>query len=129
MSTSSTLSIRDPRRVREGLPVETYDEIKRVLNLSDQQAAGLVHVSLRTLGRRREEGRFQADESDRVARLARLVSLALETFEKDEGTVRIWFKSPHALLHGEAPLDHTDTEPGARAVEDLLNALRYGFAA
>lgn len=128
MSTS-TLTIRDPRRVREGLPVETYDEIKRVLDLSDQQATALVHLSPRTLGRRRTEGRFQADESDRIARVARLADLALEAFEHDAGAVRAWFKSPHTLLDGEAPLDHIDTELGARAVEDLLNALRYGFAA
>jgi putative toxin-antitoxin system antitoxin component (TIGR02293 family) len=126
---ASALSIRDPRRVREGLAIETYEEIKRELDLSDQQAATLLHLSPRTLGRRREDGHFQLDESDRIARLARLVNLALETFDGDEETVRMWFKSAHALLNDETPLDYTDTEIGARAVEDLLNALRYGFAA
>lgn len=128
MSTSA-LSIRDPHRIRQGLPVGVYDEIKRVLDVTDQHAAALLHLSPRTVGRRREVGRFQVDESDRVARLARVVELALVAFDGDEEAARTWFKSPHALLRNETPLEHVDTEPGARAVEDILNAIRYGFAA
>lgn len=125
----ATLSVRDPRRIREGLPVETFEALKRILDLSDQHVATLLHFSPRTVGRRREEGRFAPDESDRIARLARLVDLALEAFNKKEDDVRAWFKSPHALLDGETPLHYSDTDLGARAVEDILNSLRYGFAA
>jgi putative toxin-antitoxin system antitoxin component (TIGR02293 family) len=125
----ATLSVRDLRRIREGLPVETFDALKRILDLSDQHIASLLHLSPRTVGRRREEGRFAPDESDRIARLARLVDLALEALNEEQDEVRAWFKSPHALLDGETPLHYSDTEPGARAVEDILNAMRYGFAA
>ena len=124
----SSLAIRDPRRVREGLPIEPFDEIKRVLDLTDQQAAVAAGLSPRTLGRRRREGRFAPEESDRIVRLLRLVSLALQAFEHDEEAVHTWFKTPHVLLRGETPLCHADTEPGARAVEDVLSSIRYGFA-
>ena len=124
--TSATL---DPRQVREGLSVDVVDEVKRLLELSDLQVATATGLSARTLGRRRHEGRLAPDESDRVARIARLLGLALEAFGHDEEAVQAWFKTPHALLQDETPLDHADTEPGARAVEDLLNAIRYGFAA
>ena len=126
---TSTSAISDPWRVREGLPVEIINEIKITLALSDQQVAAATGLSARTLGRRRREGRFAPDESDRIARLSRLIDVAVEAFEGDEEAVRAWFKAPHALLREEAPLDHADTEPGARAVEDLLNAIRYGFVA
>lgn len=123
------LSVRDPRHIREGLPVETFDSLKRILDLSDQHLASLLHFSPRTVGRRRQEGRFATDESDRIARLARLVDVALEAFNEKEDEVRTWFKSPHTLLDGETPLHYSDTELGARAVEDILNAMRHGFAA
>ncbi len=118
-----------PRTIREGLPPETFEHVAEFLELSHLRTAALIGIAPRTLGRRMEEGQFKPDESDRLARLARIVRLALEAFGGSRSAARSWLKAPHALLDDEPPLEHLDTDVGARAVEDILNAIRYGFAA
>ncbi len=124
-----TLSIERPEAVRAGLPAGPFEALSDVLGLTIAQTAALVGMSPRTAGRRLEEGQFQPGESDRIARVARIVALALETFGRDREDALTWLRSPHPLLSDEPPLERLDTEIGARAVEDVLNAIRYGFAA
>jgi putative toxin-antitoxin system antitoxin component (TIGR02293 family) len=38
----------------------------------------------------------------------------------------MWLKSPQKALGGKTPLEYSDTEPGAREVEDLLGRLEHG---
>ena len=45
-----------------------------------------------------------------------------------EAAVR-WLTTSKSLLGGESPLQHTDTGPGAREVEDMLYAIEFTTAA
>jgi len=79
----------------------------------------------RTLARRKKEGRFHSDESERVLRIASLFDRALQVLHSQD-RVQLWFKSPQKGLGGKTPLEYADTEPGAREVEDLLGRLEHG---
>ena len=37
-----------------------------------------------------------------------------------------WLRTPNRALGGARPLDQLDTDPGARAVEDILGRIAYG---
>jgi len=37
-----------------------------------------------------------------------------------------WLKRPNAALGGKPPIELLDTEPGARAVENVLGRIGYG---
>lgn len=39
-----------------------------------------------------------------------------------------FLRAPHPELSGETPLQAARTDPGARRVEDILNAIEYGLA-
>ena len=98
--------------------------MKESLEVSDQRLSNVVRISQRTVKRRLGEGRFHADESERLVRIARLTERAKKAFEDLEGEgARDWLKSPQFALGGEIPLEYADTEPGAQIVEDLLRGV------
>ena len=85
----------------------------------------LENIATRTLSRRKTEGRFQTDESERLFRIAALYDRAVEVLGgRDRASA--WFKGPKKALGGKTPLQYADTEPGAREVENLLGRLEYG---
>src|SRR6516165_5258204 len=59
-------------RVRAGLSFRSWDQFLRNTGLANETAAHLVNIAPRTLARRREEGRLNPDESDRLIRVARI---------------------------------------------------------
>ena len=68
---------------------------------------------------------MHTDESERVLRLGILFDRAVEVLGSGEGA-RQWFGTPKKALGGQSPLEYSDTEPGARQVEDLLGRLEHG---
>jgi putative toxin-antitoxin system antitoxin component (TIGR02293 family) len=61
-----------------------------------------------------------------LVRFARLFRLATELYDGDEEAAREWLRKPAPALDGETPLDHADTEAGAREVEVLIGRLEHG---
>lgn len=114
--------------VREGLSFETFERLRRVLDLPATSAAVLLQIPTRTLARRKESKRFEPEESDRLMRLSRLVGLALQLFEGDLEEMRAWLTTPHTALADQTPLEFATTEVGAREVENLIGRLEHGIA-
>jgi putative toxin-antitoxin system antitoxin component (TIGR02293 family) len=112
-------------KLKQGLPVGAFDRLRERLDVPEKMLASTVNIAYRTLSRRKKEGRFKTDESERVLRIARLYEKALDVLEDDELT-RHWFKMPVKALGGKTPLEYADTEPGAQEVEDLLVRIEYG---
>ena len=112
-------------RVRAGLPFAELETLRRRLELSLQEIAGVAGIPGRTLARRRRAGRLDSLESERVLRIERLLALATELL-RDGDRARDWLKSPQAALAGQSPLAYADTEVGAREVEQLIGRLRHG---
>ncbi len=113
--------------VREGLPVEAVDE---VLDTGRLTLAELDRLALprKTLAHRRMLGRLTPEQSDRLARILRIIEEAEGTFG-DPRKAHAWLRRPTALLDNEAPLDRLDTDIGARQVEALLGRIAHGIAA
>jgi putative toxin-antitoxin system antitoxin component (TIGR02293 family) len=112
-------------QIKSGLPVKVFFALKGQLNISAQELAHIVGIAPRTLLRRKQEGRLQKEESERVVRLQRLFEKALDVFE-DRAAAQSWFNSPQLALSGKTPLDYADTELGAREVENLLSRIEHG---
>ncbi len=82
-----------------------------------------------TLARRERTRRLTAEESDRLARFARVWRAALDVWQ-DEDAARQFLDRPHPLLEGRKPLDLVlANELGAKLTEDTLGRLKYGTAA
>lgn len=112
--------------IRDGLPAEAFDWLKAELGLTVEELAGIVHIPRRTVSRRKKEGRFKPDESERVLRLIRLYQRAVQVLGHREEACS-WMQEENYALGGETPLDFADTEPGARRVERLLGQIDHGI--
>jgi putative toxin-antitoxin system antitoxin component (TIGR02293 family) len=118
------------REVGRGLSVVAVDRLCGVIAPTEPGLRYQI-VSKATLARRHKSAkrRLTRDESDRLARLARLWAFATDVWGS-EPAARRFLGEPHPLLGGRVPRDMaTETEIGARAVENLLGRLKYGSAA
>ena len=88
--------------IRDGLPAEAFDWLKSELGLTVGELARVVHVSRRTISRRKKEGTLKPDESERVLRLIRLYQRAAEVLGgRDEA--RAWMQEPNFALGDDIP--------------------------
>ena len=69
--------------------------------------------------------RMESYESDRLYRLDRIITIA-KLYLGDADLAMRWLKQPNRSLGGSPPLELIDTEPGARAVENVLGRIAYG---
>jgi len=114
------------REVGRGLPFRAYERLARNMALTNDRLLRLVDIARRTLIRRRSEGRFSPDESDRLLRAARIFGAALSLFEGDRDAALAWLEEPQLAFGGAIPLEIARTEVGAREVEDLAYRLEHG---
>jgi len=121
------VNLRDLLRlIARGLPYEAIERLQRSIGFDIDTIAALVQVPRRTLTRRRRDGRFAPEESDRLVAAARLLSKALDLFEGNAEAARGWLTAPQVALGGAVPLDIGKSETGAREVELLIDRLEQG---
>lgn len=115
-------------QIKAGFPVARFKHLGSALAISEDQLAKHLGISRATLHRRKQSGRFDPWESDRLHRFSRLLDLATEVFD---GTTeaRQWLSTSQVGLGGAIPLDYSETEEGAREVERLLGRIEHGVYA
>jgi putative toxin-antitoxin system antitoxin component (TIGR02293 family) len=111
--------------LKRGLPVSSFEKLHKGMDISSVDLARATNIAIRTLHRRRKQGHFQTDESERLLRLGVLFDKAIEVLGSVDAA-RDWMKTPQKPLSGKTPLEYSDTEPGAREVEDLLGRIEHG---
>lgn len=119
-------SIVTIKAVRQGLSVKVFKTLAVNLEMSERQLAGVLKIPNRTFDRRMKEGVLSPEESDRVARVARILERAHEVFGNAE-KARGWMNTRLAAFDGETPLERADTSLGATQVEDVLGRIDYGI--
>lgn len=115
-------------RVGRGLSVDALDRVCAKIAPDDPSFRYRI-VPRATLARRQRAAgrRLSRDESDRVARIARIWEFAMDVWKSEDAAHR-FLSSPHMLLGGRVPCDFAlASELGAREVEDLLGRLKYGI--
>jgi putative toxin-antitoxin system antitoxin component (TIGR02293 family) len=86
-----------------------------------------VVIPSRTLQHRRSRReKLTVEESDRVLRVIRVLSLTESTYGSRERALH-WLCKPHARLDGRTPLSLLKTDTGSRIVEELLIQIDEGM--
>ncbi len=112
--------------IRKGIPYSTVGLVKEALNLTDNEFADYLGISLRTLQRKRDSReKLSISEGDRLFRIARIFALAVSVLENEE-MARKWLHRPQRGLGGRVPIHVIHTEAGAQEVEDLLEKIEFG---
>lgn len=114
------------KRLDQGISYVAFERLRRRLKITSQKLADTALITHRTLARRKKVGRFDPDESDRLVRIARVFSRAIELFGGDEDLAQAWMTRPRRALGGPSPLEMARTEVGAREVEKLIHQIEHG---
>ena len=125
LNTYETLELA--QKIEEGLPFSALERFQRNTALTTSQICDLVGIRMRTLTRRKERGRLEAEESDRLLRASRVFGRALQLFEGDVDGASHWLSSPQPALGGKRPIDVAKFDVGAREVERLIGRLEHGI--
>lgn len=114
--------------IEKGFPVSTIDKAVKVIAPQEPSIAFKI-IPRATLARyKRSQQTLSVEQSDHVARLARVWTVAYSVWKSEKATRRFLFE-PHQLLGGKRPIDMARTAVGAKMVEDILGRLQYGTAA
>ncbi|MEO6066558.1 MAG: antitoxin Xre/MbcA/ParS toxin-binding domain-containing protein [Gemmatimonadales bacterium] len=114
--------------VRAGLPAKALDHLLAEFSkfVSRQTEVFRVVGSARTLQRKRSRGtRLSAEESDRLARLARMLVRAESALGLPE-RAGPWLVTPNRALGGRSPLSLLDSDAGTLAVDQVLGRIEHG---
>ena len=114
------------RSIQAGLPYRAFERLVANTTIASDAVLVLVSIPRRTLTRRKREGRFHQDESDRLLRASRLFGRVLGLFEGNRDAAKHWLSEPQRALGGEVPLVLARTELGALEVERLIGRLEHG---
>jgi putative toxin-antitoxin system antitoxin component (TIGR02293 family) len=113
--------------IRDGIPYEAYDHFKDKLKMTHHELCTFIGLkNIRAL--KNASARLSSISSDRLFRLARVYTLAVEVLA-DEDKGREWLKKPQYGLGGRIPLEMATTEIGAKEVENLLGRIEYSVLA
>ena len=125
---ASRLALADS--IENGLPVAALDRLADTVAPDDARFKFRL-IPKATLERRRKSStqRLTSEEGDRLARLAKVFSFALDIYQAPE-KAREFLSRPHPMLDGKPPLDVAlATGPGADLVINLLGRAAYGGGA
>lgn len=112
--------------IQEGFPSRTLDHVLESADLAPGELYRLVG-SRRTLVRKKNaEQKLSAAESDRLARVVRVVGRAEEAFG-DRAKAHRWLRKENRALAGRRPIDLLDSDAGARMVERELGRIEHGI--
>lgn len=114
------------RQVEKGLAFSAVEALQHQMHLATKEMAQLLDIKFRTFLRRKEAGRLQPAESDRVLRTSRLFARAQDLFDGNQEAARGWLLTPQRALDGAIPLEIAKTEVGAREVEQIIGRLEQG---
>jgi len=114
--------------VEKGLPLPTLEEFAAYSGFSMKDLLEVV-IPPRTLKHRRQRQEpMSLDESDRLARVARLYELAVHVFG-NAGKAQRWLTKPKHRFDERTPLSMMRTELGGRGVEEMLYQIDEGVFA
>ncbi|WP_338764175.1 antitoxin Xre/MbcA/ParS toxin-binding domain-containing protein [Massilia sp. METH4] len=115
--------------IRAGFPAAIIKDAAAYFDVPAARIRAIVRLPETTAHTLAKRGScLDAALSERIWRLADVLAMAREVFE-EERAARAWLLAPNRAFGGAAPIDHLDTEPGATAVRQVLNAIATGGAA
>jgi putative toxin-antitoxin system antitoxin component (TIGR02293 family) len=118
----------DWREVEKGVPLSALDEFSKYSGIPAKNLLDVV-IPPRTLKHRRERKEpLSIDESDRLARVARVYEFAVSIFGNTEKG-REWLLTPFDQFKGRSALDLLRTGAGAQLVEETLYQIDEGVFA
>ena len=116
----------DWREIERGLPLSTLEEFSAYSGIAVKDLLEVV-IPARTLKHRRQRQEpLNLDESDRLARVARMYELAVKVYgDREDG--RKWLCGKKGRFDDRTALEMLRSEAGEKAVKDFLIQIDEGM--
>jgi putative toxin-antitoxin system antitoxin component (TIGR02293 family) len=125
---SPTVFHLDWAAMKQGVPLAALEEFAAYSGFAVKDLLEVV-IPARTLKHRRQRQEpLSLDESDRLARVARVYTLAVRVFG-DLEKARRWLSKPKMRFDEQTPLAMLRTDLGGRQVEEMLTQIDEGMFA
>ncbi len=116
----------DWKTIEQGVPISALEAFAAYSGFAVKDLLEVV-IPARTLKHRRQRKQpLSLDESDRLARVARIYALAVKVFS-DPVDGREWMTFPIDRFQGKTALEMLRTETGGRQVEEMLIQIDEGM--
>jgi len=113
--------------VREGFPAARIDKMAQSLAVERTALLNILGISTRTVQRKsRAAARLSPSASDRLSRMDRILTLAIEVFGDGDKAAK-WLKRSSRALGNQQPIQLLDTDAGTQCVERELRQIQHGF--
>jgi len=110
---------------RGGVSRQSLDRVAAYLGISLEGLSLLLHISYRTILRKKKDDFMGVYISQQVLALAEVVSKGIEVMESEED-FKTWIHSELPGLEGKRPLDYLDTSFGATMLLKILGRIEHG---
>ncbi len=115
--------------IRKGYPARILKDTSRFFNVPDARIQAIARIPASTASRlEKVNAKIDPGASERIYRMGTVARMAINVFE-DDAAALAWMRQPNRALGDAAPLELMDTEPGAVAVRQVLNAIASGGVA
>ena len=112
--------------VHQGLSYQSLDHVLQSDDLEPSEAYDLVGSRRTLMRKKKERTRLSPAESDRLARVVRIIARAEEALGERDKAHR-WLRKANRALTGKRPLDLLESDAGARMVERILGRIEHGI--
>ena len=115
--------------VNVGLETIVYERLAGIMDADMKQLAKRLSIPETTIHRRKQAGRFNRAESDKIVRATEVFDAAVELFEGDRKAANDWMRSKVKGLGDKTPMEMLGTSVESEAVLDLIGRLEHGVFA
>lgn len=113
-------------QLTEGLPIKTLNSMVELMGVTQTSLRDALRIPPSTFLRRKKDGRFSMEESDRLYSLIEVTSRATDLFNGDRHDAVDWMNKTVPGLGHKRPIDMLDSHANTQAVLDLITRLEYG---
>jgi len=113
-------------QVMKGLPIKVLYLLSSLMGVTQASMRDTLRIPSTTFQRRKRDGRFTMNESNRLYSLIEVFSRATDLFEGDRKAAVEWMTKKVRGLGHERPINMLDNHANTQAVLDLITRLDYG---
>ena len=113
------------RLSRAGISRESLDLVAHYLGISLERLSHLLHISYRTILRKKQGDHMGVHISEQVIAIAEVIRRGIEVMET-EADLKVWLPTEMPGLDGQMPISYLDTSFGATMLLKILGRLEQG---
>lgn len=122
---SSSKEIDKIRLSRAGISRESLEVVADYLGVSLEGLSHLLHISYRTILRKKKGDRMSVHVSEQVIAIAELIRRGIEVMES-EADLKVWLHTELPGLDGQMPISYLDTSFGVTMLLKILGRIEHG---